>query len=96
MWDAQAALARPRFRVLSYDQRGHGQSETGTGQYAFEAYVDDLLELMDSRNIDKAILCGLSMGGYIALRAAGARPTARSAVSSCAIRAVMPTPTKPN
>ncbi|MBI2429356.1 MAG: alpha/beta fold hydrolase [Ignavibacteriales bacterium] len=55
-------------RVIAYDVRGHGESEVGTGHYSIEFFVDDLIALMDHLAIHKAILCGLSMGGYIALR----------------------------
>jgi 3-oxoadipate enol-lactonase len=55
-------------RVIAYDVRGHGESEVGTGHYSIEFFVDDLVALMDHLVIHKAILCGLSMGGYIALR----------------------------
>jgi 3-oxoadipate enol-lactonase len=74
MWKEQVALCEPRFRVITYDQRGHGQSEVGTGRYMFEFFVDDLLGLMDRLQIEKAVLCGLSMGGYVALRTAEREP----------------------
>ncbi len=56
-------------RIIAYDVRGHGESEVGTGHYSIEFFVDDLIGLMDHLNIQKTILCGFSMGGYIALRA---------------------------
>lgn len=61
-------------RVIAYDVRGHGESEVGTGHYSIEFFVDDLIALMDHLAIHKAILCGLSMGGYIALRFAERHP----------------------
>lgn len=61
-------------RVIAYDIRGHGESEVGSAHYAIELFVDDLFALMDHLNIPKAILCGLSMGGYIALRAVERNP----------------------
>lgn len=61
-------------RVIAYDIRGHGESEVGGGHYSIELFVDDLFALMDHLNIPKAILCGLSMGGYIALRATERNP----------------------
>jgi pimeloyl-ACP methyl ester carboxylesterase len=61
-------------RVIAYDIRGHGESEVGTGHYSIELFVDDLYALMDHLSIPKAILCGLSMGGYIALRAVERNP----------------------
>jgi 3-oxoadipate enol-lactonase len=61
-------------RVVAYDIRGHGESEVGTGHYSIELFVDDLFSLMDHLQIPKAIICGLSMGGYIALRAIERNP----------------------
>jgi pimeloyl-ACP methyl ester carboxylesterase len=46
----------------------------GDGQYPLEFFVDDLISLLDYLNVKKAVLCGLSMGGYIALRAAERNP----------------------
>lgn len=74
LWRDQEALLSPSFRVITYDQRGHGRSEVGDGQYLFEYFVDDLFGLLDALRIDRAILCGLSMGGYTALRAAERQP----------------------
>lgn len=61
-------------RVIAYDIRGHGESEVGSAHYSIEIFVDDLFALMDHLNIPKAVLCGLSMGGYIALRAVERNP----------------------
>jgi len=61
-------------RVIAYDIRGHGESEVGSGHYSIELFVDDLFALMDHLHIPKAIICGLSMGGYIALRAVERNP----------------------
>jgi pimeloyl-ACP methyl ester carboxylesterase len=61
-------------RVIAFDLRGHGESEVGTGHYSIELFVDDLFALMDHLSIPKAVLCGLSMGGYIALRAVERNP----------------------
>ncbi len=74
MWDEQEKLCRSNFRVVTYDHRGHGQSDLGSGSYMFEFFIDDLLRLMDELEIERAVLCGLSMGGYVALRAFERRP----------------------
>jgi pimeloyl-ACP methyl ester carboxylesterase len=74
MWDGQISALPKRFRPVAFDIRGHGQSEAGDGQYSLEFFVEDLYGLMDHLNIPKAILCGLSMGGYIVLRAAEKEP----------------------
>jgi 3-oxoadipate enol-lactonase len=74
MWEPQIQLLIKGFRLITYDLRGHGQSGTGDGQYMLEFFVDDLLALLDHLKVGSAILCGLSMGGYIALRATERNP----------------------
>ncbi|MBI5476761.1 MAG: alpha/beta fold hydrolase [Ignavibacteriales bacterium] len=69
MWKPQMEEFKKEYSVLSYDVRGHGLSDVGNGQYTIEYCVDDLFGLMDILHIQKAVLVGLSMGGYIALRA---------------------------
>ncbi|HEY9167706.1 MAG TPA: alpha/beta fold hydrolase [Candidatus Kryptonia bacterium] len=75
MWDEQAALLSGDHFVLTFDVRGHGGSEVGNGQYLIEFFVDDLIRLLDHLQIKKTILCGLSMGGYVALRAVDREPS---------------------
>lgn len=73
-WKAQVASLKQDFSILTYDLRGMGQSDLGPAPQPLEAYVDDLLALMDMLGIAKAALGGLSMGGYIVLRAAQRAP----------------------
>jgi len=74
MWQSQIQVLRQRYRVVAYDLRGQGRSETDDGQFTVEFLVDDLIALLDALKIDGAVLCGLSMGGYVALRAAERHP----------------------
>lgn len=74
MWQGQLEAIPPEFRAIAYDLRGLGRSERGDGQYTIEGHVDDLIALMDRLSIPGAILVGLSMGGYIALRALERNP----------------------
>ena len=67
MWDAQARELSTSFRVLRYDQRGHGKTEAPAGRYTFDILIADALALMDALGIEKASFCGLSMGGATAL-----------------------------
>lgn len=67
MWDNQVELLKEKYRVIAYDVRGHGNSDAGTDDFSIELFARDLISLMDSLKIEKAIICGLSMGGYIAL-----------------------------
>jgi len=69
MWNAQIESLTNYCRVITYDIRGFGNSETGNEDFTIELFTEDLMSLMDALKIDKTILCGLSMGGYIALNA---------------------------
>src|SRR4051794_29967482 len=64
MWKPQVAALQKRYRAVTYDMRGFGQSDLGNAQYLIDFFVDDLLQLLDYLNLKKAVLCGLSMGGY--------------------------------
>jgi 3-oxoadipate enol-lactonase len=69
MWNLQVEALKDKYRVISYDIRGHGKSDAGNEVFTIDLFVNDLINLMDALKIDNAILCGLSMGGYIALNA---------------------------
>ncbi|MEE9429625.1 MAG: alpha/beta hydrolase [Melioribacteraceae bacterium] len=69
MWEKQVEALQNSYYCVTYDIRGLGNSYVGDGQYTMEAFVWDLYSVMDELQLDKPILCGLSMGGYIALRA---------------------------
>jgi 3-oxoadipate enol-lactonase len=84
MWKGQVEMLQEKnLRVIAYDIRGHGQSGVGDGQYTIELFVDDLVALLDHLEIAKVILCGFSMGGYIALRAIERNPDRFSALVLC-------------
>jgi 3-oxoadipate enol-lactonase len=74
MWEPQICKLPDSIHAIAYDVRGHGSSDVGDGQFTVEIFVDDLIALLDHLRIEKAILCGLSMGGYIALRAIERHP----------------------
>ena len=69
MWQPQLNYLPHSVRAIAPDIRGSGASDVGDGQYSIEFFVDDLIALLDYLQIPKAVLCGLSMGGYIAQRA---------------------------
>ncbi|NIM21904.1 MAG: alpha/beta fold hydrolase, partial [Candidatus Latescibacteria bacterium] len=66
MWDDQVAALKAKFRVLTYDQRGHGRTEVPGGAYNFDILAADVIGLMDELRIERAHFCGLSMGGITA------------------------------
>ena len=74
MWDAQARDFASAYRVLRYDQRGHGKTEAPAGRYTFDILIADALALMDALHIESANFCGLSMGGATALGSAQRHP----------------------
>ena len=83
MWNKQVELFKGNFRVITYDIRGHGDSDTGNESFSIDLFVNDLISLMDVLRIKKATLCGLSMGGYIALNAIECYPDRFDAVVLC-------------
>ena len=74
MWDAQARGLSGAFRVLRYDQRGHGKTQAPAGRYTFDLLIADALALMDALGIARANFAGLSMGGATALGLAQRHP----------------------
>jgi|JI10StandDraft_1071094.scaffolds.fasta_scaffold485393_2 3-oxoadipate enol-lactonase len=69
MWEKQLIAIKENYRLIAYDVRGHGETEAGTPTFSISQFADDLIALMDALHIEKAIVAGLSMGGYIALNA---------------------------
>ncbi|GBD88452.1 3-oxoadipate enol-lactonase 2 [bacterium BMS3Abin03] len=69
MWNAQIEELSKNYYCVSYDIRGLGESPAGDGQFTIEMFVDDLEYIIDKLRLDRPVLCGLSMGGYISLRA---------------------------
>jgi Predicted hydrolases or acyltransferases (alpha/beta hydrolase superfamily) len=69
MWNHQVEVLKNKYHVITYDIRGHGNSDNGNENFSIELFAKDLISLMDLLKIDKTMLCGLSMGGYISLNA---------------------------
>jgi 3-oxoadipate enol-lactonase/4-carboxymuconolactone decarboxylase len=67
-------LADAGVGALRYDFRGHGLSDLGTPPRVIDDHVDDLARLMDHFKIGKATICGISVGGMIALGLSRRRP----------------------
>ena len=67
MWDEQAAALKDKFRVLRYDQRGHGGTMRRPAAIRTIRFSPTRSALMDALSIKKAHFAGLSMGGATAL-----------------------------
>lgn len=63
MWDGQIPAFTRDFRVLRYDQRGHGGSDVTPGPYSIARLGQDVVNLLDGLKIEEADFLGLSMGG---------------------------------
>jgi len=69
MWQPQVEELCKSHRVIAYDIRGYGSTSASTEEFSIALFADDLIHLMDILMIDKAVICGLSIGGYVALNA---------------------------
>ena len=73
------------FKLISYDQRGYGQSDRPLMEYDLDLWADDLAALLDALDIDRAHVMGTSAGGMIALKFAAKYPDrCIGVVSDCA------------
>ena len=68
-WKLQLDYLKQYQRVIAYDIRGYGKSTLNNEKISITLLADDLINFMDALQIPKAIVCGLSMGGYILLNA---------------------------
>jgi 3-oxoadipate enol-lactonase len=67
MWDKVLPSLEKNFEILRYDTRGHGKSSVPAPPYSIEQLGGDLLLLMDHLTIDRAHLCGISLGGLVSI-----------------------------
>jgi 3-oxoadipate enol-lactonase len=63
MWQPQADALKAQYRIIRYDQRGHGASDVPAGPYTIEQLGGDVIVLADHLGLDTFHFCGLSMGG---------------------------------
>jgi 3-oxoadipate enol-lactonase len=79
-WNAVTPALSEATAVLTYDCRGHGQSDKPDGPYRAEQFADDLADLLDHLDWRSAIVAGASMGGCITLAFAAAYPKRAAAL----------------
>ena len=72
-WDRMAPLLARQFRVVTYDQRGHGAS-AATSDYSLDAFRADLRAVRDALALEHPLLVGHSFGGLLAVEHAAAHP----------------------
>jgi pimeloyl-ACP methyl ester carboxylesterase len=80
MFLPQVHALRDRYRCISWDERGHGRTGPATGPFTYWDSAEDLRALLHSLGIERAVLAGMSQGGFLSLRAALAHPELVSAL----------------
>lgn len=83
MWKGQLDSLKSSYRVIACDIRGFGKSTDENSALSIDLFSDDLMAFMDKLNIQKAIICGLSMGGFISLNAIKRFPERFEALILC-------------
>jgi len=92
MWQAQLDFLKTTHRLIACDIRGFGKSTDDESPLSIDLFADDLIMFMDELNLDKVIVCGLSMGGYIALNAIKRFPSRFAGLILCDTQCIADTP----
>jgi len=94
MWYEQVPVLSRRFRVLTYDVRGFGETELPESEVGLEVLAEDLHQLLRALAVDRAFVLGYSMGGRIALQLALDHPDLVRALvlANSAVGATPPAP----
>lgn len=91
VWSAQRVALADRVRCIVPDLRGFGDSSTH-GPYSMDQYADDVVHLLDWLSVESTVICGLSMGGYIAMALWRRHPERVRALVLCDTRMGADTP----
>ncbi len=69
MWAGQVEALKSQYRIVTWDMRGHGQSDSpdDAAAYSEQATVDDMAAILKHLGIESAVIGGLSLGGYMSL-----------------------------
>jgi 3-oxoadipate enol-lactonase len=102
IWDRQLPALREHFRLLSYEHRGHGdarqagrdgdpgRSPAPAGPYTIGQLGRDVLALLDAHGIDRALYCGISLGGMVGMWLAAHAPGRIAGLGLCCTSAFLP------
>lgn len=68
-WTAQVAAFRDRYTVIIWDMRGHGRTDSppASGEYSVALTTEDMAAVLDACGVERAVIGGLSLGGYMSL-----------------------------
>ncbi len=81
-WEGQVAAFSQKYRFITYDMRGHGQTDApeSLAQYSQDILVEDMYQLLRHLGIQKAVICGLSLGGYLTIHFCNQHPDMTAAI----------------
>lgn len=70
MWSSTVAALASDHRCITWDLRGHGDSDSpdDPGRYTSDLALEDMEAILDAESVDRAVLVGHSLGGYLSLR----------------------------
>lgn len=68
IYDTVVPLLAGTLRVIAMDLRGHGKSQATDGEYSLELLSSDIIAVLDDAGIDRAIICGTSLGAMAAMK----------------------------
>jgi 3-oxoadipate enol-lactonase len=92
IWDDQIEPLSERYELIRFDIRGHGKSTLGSStELTMDQLARDALAVLDACGVARAHLCGLSIGGMIAMQTATQWPDRVLKVALCSTSAYMPT-----
>jgi 3-oxoadipate enol-lactonase len=92
MWGPQLAEFAKHFRLLRYDNRGHGKSSVPPGPYTLDQLSTDVLRLLDELKLNRVYFCGLSVGGATGMLLGANAPTRFHKLALCNTAAKFGTP----
>ncbi|HET8722689.1 MAG TPA: alpha/beta fold hydrolase [Anaeromyxobacteraceae bacterium] len=92
MWSRQIAALAPRYRVIAPDYPGLGKSAPRSEPSTMEALAEQVLEVLGAARVDRAVVAGLSMGGYLAFEIHRRRPGLFRGLALCDTRCGADTP----
>ena len=95
MFAPQVDTLKDRYRCITWDERGHGQTATGTcAPFTYYDSADDAVALLRHLGVQQAVFAGMSQGGYLSLRAALRHPEAVRALVLIDTQAMVEDPAK--
>jgi pimeloyl-ACP methyl ester carboxylesterase len=80
LFEPQVEALQDDYRVITVDLRGHGRSDPSPGPFTVYDLVEDVAAVLDAEDVSSAVWAGLSIGGFLSLRAALVRPERVSAL----------------